>query len=103
MSFSLKLFTYLMVMAGVTYLIRMTPFVLLRKKIRSKRIRDVFFYLPYAFLAAMIIPDIFSSTGNLLTAIVGFCVSCILVFCNQSMIVVSLGASAAVFLADLFF
>ena len=32
----LKLLPYLAIMAGVTYLIRMTPFVLFRKKIKSR-------------------------------------------------------------------
>ena len=36
MTFSLKIALYILVMAGVTYLVRMTPFVLFRKKITSR-------------------------------------------------------------------
>ena len=39
---------YLAVMAGVTYLIRMLPLVLFRRKIESRFIRSVLHYMPYA-------------------------------------------------------
>ena len=50
---------YILVMAAVTYLIRMTPFVLFRKKIKSRFIRSLLYYLPYAVLSAMVIPSVF--------------------------------------------
>ena len=46
-------------MAGVTYLIRMLPFVCMRRKIRSVYVRSLLYYLPYAVLAAMTFPAIF--------------------------------------------
>ena len=54
---------YLAVMAGVTYLIRMLPLVLFRRKIESRFIRSVLYYMPYAVLTAMTVPAVFSSTG----------------------------------------
>ena len=53
---------YILIMALVTYLIRMIPFVLFRKKIHSRFIRSLLYYLPYAVLSAMVIPSVFSST-----------------------------------------
>ena len=41
---------YIVVMAGVTYLIRMLPLALLRKKLRSRFIKSFLFYVPYACL-----------------------------------------------------
>lgn len=46
-------------MAGVTYLIRMLPFVCMRHRIRSVYVRSLLYYLPYAVLAAMTFPAIF--------------------------------------------
>ena len=40
----MSLFWYLLVMAGVTYLIRMLPLTLLQKKIRNRRLQS-FLYL----------------------------------------------------------
>lgn len=92
---------YILVMAGVTYLIRMTPFVLFRKKIENRFVRSLLYYLPYAVLSAMVIPDVFYSTGSVVTAAVGLAVACLLAFLNRSLIVVALGASAAVYLTGL--
>ena len=55
---------YIVVMAGVTYLIRMLPLALLRKKLRSRFIKSFLFYVPYAVLAVMTVPAIFESTGG---------------------------------------
>ncbi|MBQ7377628.1 MAG: AzlD domain-containing protein [Clostridia bacterium] len=88
-------------MAAVTYLIRMAPFVLFRKKIRSRFLRSMLYYLPYAVLSAMVIPAVFSSTGSLLTAVVGLAVAILLAVFNRSLLVVALGASSAAYLTGL--
>ena len=89
---------YILVMAVTTYLIRMIPFTAFRKKIKSRFARSFFYYIPYAVLAAMTFPAIFSATGSLTTALCGFAVAMILTFCKQSLIVVAIGASVAVYL-----
>ena len=55
----------ILVMAFVTYLIRMLPLVIFRKKITNRRLRSFLYYIPYAVLAAMTFPAIFTSTGRL--------------------------------------
>ena len=82
-------------MAGVTYLIRMLPFTLLRKKIQSRFLRSFLYYMPYAVLSAMTIPAIFYATGSIPTAIVGTVVAVILAYLNLPLIVVALAAAAA--------
>jgi len=62
-----KVAIYILIMALVTYLIRMIPFVLIRKKIKSRYIRNFLYYIPYAVLGAMTIPEIFYSTGDRIT------------------------------------
>ena len=54
----MSLFWYLVVMAGVTYLIRMLPLTLLQKKIENVWLRSFLYYVPYACLAAMTFPAI---------------------------------------------
>lgn len=101
MKITLEIYLYILVMAGVTYLIRMTPLVLFRKKIKNRFIRSLLHYLPYAVLSAMVIPGVFSSTGSLATASVGLAVACLLAFLDRSLIVVALGASAAAYITGL--
>ena len=101
MKLTLEICIYILVMAGVTYLIRMTPFVLFRKKIQNRFVRSLLYYLPYAVLSAMVIPDVFSSTGSVVTASVGLAVACVLAFLDRSLIVVALGASAAAYITGI--
>lgn len=90
---------YIAVMAVVTYLIRMLPFTLFRRKIESRFIRSFLYYIPYAVLSAMTIPAIFYATGNVLTSAVGAAVAVILAYLRLPLIVVALAASAAALLA----
>lgn len=102
MTLSLPIILYILVMAGVTYLIRMTPFVLFRKRITSRFLRSLLYYLPYCVLSAMTIPAVFSSTGSVITAAAGLAVAVLLALLRRSLLTVALGASAAAYLAGLF-
>ena len=91
---------YIAVMAGVTYLIRMLPFVIFRKKIESKFIKDLLYYVPYAVLGAMTIPAVFYSTCSIISAVAGLVVAVILAFRNKSLITVAVAACVAAYAAD---
>ena len=97
----MPVYVYIILMAGVTYIIRMLPFTFFRKKIESKFVRSFLMYIPYAVLSAMTIPSIFTSTGNVVTAVVGTVVAVVLAFFNLPLIVVALSASLAAFLTGL--
>lgn len=90
---------YIAVMAGVTYLIRMIPFTLFRKKIKSRFIQSVLYYIPYAVLSAMTFPAIFYSTGNTVTAAIGTAVAVILAYFRLPLTVVALSACGAALIA----
>ena len=92
---------YLVIMAGVTYLIRMLPLVFFRKKIKSRFLRSFLYYIPYAVLTVMTFPAVFYSTGYLASAIAGTAVALLLVFFRRSLIVVAAGASLSVLIAEL--
>lgn len=55
---------FVLVMAGVTYLIRVIPFVAFRKKVKNKYFKSFLAYVPYAVLGAMTFPAIFTSTDR---------------------------------------
>ena len=93
---------YILVMAGVTYLIRMIPFTFFRKKIKSRFFRSFLYYIPYAVLSAMTIPAIFYSTGSMVTSVAGTIVAVVLAYLDLPLIVVALSASGAAFLTGLF-
>ena len=99
----MKFAVYLLVTAGVTYLVRMVPMVALKKKIRSRFLLSFLHYIPYAVLSAMTIPAIFTSTGSLPTSLAGTIVAVVLAYLGKPLIVVALAGSAAAFLAGLVF
>lgn len=101
MSITPNLIANLIVMAGVTYLIRMIPFVVFRKKIQNRFVRSFLYYIPYAVLAAMTVPAIFFSTGNVYAALVGFLTALVMAFFGRGLVTVALSACAAVYLTEL--
>ena len=86
---------YLLVMAGVTYLIRMLPLTIFRKEIKSTFIKSFLHYVPFAVLGAMTIPDVLYSTGDMRTAAVGFVVAVILAWKGKSLLTVALVCGGA--------
>lgn len=93
---------YIAVMAGVTYLVRMLPFTLFRKKIKSTFVRSFLYYIPYTVLSAMTFPAIFFSTGNTVTSAVGTGVALVLAYFRMPLIVVALAAAGASYICGLF-
>ena len=58
---------YILVMALTTYLVRMIPFTLFRKKLEKPAVKAFFDYIPYTVLSAMTFPAILSSTATILS------------------------------------
>lgn len=87
---------YLVVMAGVTYLIRMLPLTVFRRKIKSVFIKSFLHYVPYAVLAAMTFPGILFSTGDIRTALAGLAVAVVMAWKGCSLLTVAIGACVAV-------
>ncbi|SDB38048.1 Branched-chain amino acid transport protein [Ruminococcaceae bacterium FB2012] len=96
-----RLLLYIAVMAGVTYLVRMLPLMVFRRKIKSQFVQSFLYYVPYAVLGAMTVPAVFYATGDLISASVGLAAAFVLAFFGRSLLVVALTASGAAFMAEL--
>lgn len=96
-----KFLPYLVVMAGVTYLVRMLPLVLVRKKFENRFILSFLYYVPYAVLGVMTVPAVFYSTGSILSAAVGFLAALMMAYFEKSLITVAGTACGAVLLVEL--
>ncbi len=84
-----KFFLYLLTMAGVTYLVRMIPLVLIKKKIKNRYLLSFLHYIPYTVLSAMTIPAIFYAADSTVAAICGFVVAMILAFYEKGLVTVA--------------
>ena len=92
---------YLFVAAGITYLIRMVPLVLVKKKIKNKYILSFLYYIPYAVLSVMTFPGIFYSTSSVISAAIGTAIALVVAFMNKSMVIVAALSSLGVFITEL--
>ena len=98
-----EFFKYLAVMAVVTYLIRMVPYVAFRKKITNRFVSSFLYYIPYAVLGAMTFPAIFFSTASLIPAVCGCITALVLAWFEKGLLTVAVCASIAAFVFGLIF
>lgn len=96
-----RLIGYMLVMAVTTYLIRSTPLLFFRKRIKNRFLQSFLYYVPYAVLGSMTFPSIFTSTGDLLSSCVGCVIGVILAYREKSLLTVALAASFAAYLTML--
>ncbi len=96
-----NVYLYIILMAFVTYLIRMLPLTLIRRKIRSRFLQSFLYYVPYVTLSVMTFPAILNATMSPWSGAAGFVTALFLSYKGKSMIFVSLMACAAVFLLEL--
>lgn len=96
-----EVYIYIVIMALVTYLIRMLPLWLIRREIQNKFIRSFLYYVPYVTLSAMTFPAILSATGSTLSAVAGLLTAIILAYKNKGLLPVALSACAVVFIIEL--
>lgn len=92
---------YLVVMAGVTYLIRAIPLTLFSGKIQNRFIRSFLAYVPYAVLGAMTFPAIIYSTADIVSGIAGTIAGVIFAYRRKSLLTVAIASCIAVLLVSI--
>lgn len=96
-----NVYMYILVMAGVTYLIRMLPLVLFKKEITSPFLKSFLYYVPYACLAAMTFPAILTApSSGMIAGAAGLAAALIAAYREKSLLTVALFACGAVFVAE---
>lgn len=96
-----NVYIYILVMAMVTYLVRMLPLTLIRRTIKSNFIRSFLHYVPYVTLSVMTFPAILSATSSPWSGLAGFIAALFLSYKGKGLILVSLAACAVVFVLEL--
>jgi branched-subunit amino acid transport protein len=95
-----RLLMYIFVMALVTYLIRMLPLALIRKKIENPFARSFLYYIPFAVLAAMIMPDMLFATRSLWSGAAALCAGVFMALRGRNLIIVALCACVTVYIVE---
>lgn len=98
-----EFFIYLLIIAGSTYLIRVIPFALIRRKITNEFINSFLYYIPYTVLAAMTFPSSLFVTGHIVSATLGLFASCIAAIKGKNLTVVACVCCLVVLLCEIIY
>ena len=96
-----SIWSYILVMAIVTYSIRVLPLTLIRSEIKNRTIRSFLYYVPYVTLAVMTFPAMIDAAGNPAAGIAALAVGGILAWFGAGLFPVALASCATVFLTGL--
>lgn len=96
-----NIYIYIAVMAVVTYLIRVLPLTLIRKKITNVTLRSFLYYVPYVTLAIMTFPTIIDVTNSIWSGIAALVIGILLAYFGISLFGVAVCSCAAVFIIEL--
>ncbi len=91
---------YLLAMAITTYLIRLLPLILIKKKITNRYVLSFLNYVPYAVLTAMTIPAIFSAAGSPVSSTCGLLCGLILAYNKKSLLMVAFSSVGVVLIVE---
>ncbi|MBQ8793472.1 MAG: AzlD domain-containing protein [Clostridia bacterium] len=97
-----NIYIYMFIMAAVTYLIRMLPLALIKKKITNKFFKSFLYYVPFVTLAVMTFPAILDATENVWSALAAFVVSMITAYAGGGLPIVAGIACVVVFVVERF-
>lgn len=94
---------YILVMAGVSYLLRVLPITIIRKQIKNPFIKSVLYYLPYVTLSVMTVPAIFTISENPISGATALIAAFITAWATSNLFFSASMACAAVCVSELFF
>ena len=95
-------YIYIAIMAAVTYLIRVLPLTLIRKKIKNRILRSFLYYVPYVTLAVMNFPAILHATESIYSGLAALIVGIALAYFGVSLFGVAVFSCLVVFILELF-
>ncbi len=93
-------YIYILVMALVTYAVRMFPLALIRVKIKSQFLRSFLYYVPYVTLSVMTFPAIIEATNIQLAGVFALVVGIICAYKSVSLLGVSLSCCLMVLVCE---
>ncbi len=94
-------YIYILIMAGVSFLIRALPMTLLRKPIKNRFLQSFLYYVPYVTLAVMTFPAIVTATQSPISGVCALVVGIIAAWFGAGLFKVAVSCCAVVFVAEL--
>ena len=95
-----NIYIYILIMAAVSYLIRVLPLTLIRKPIQSRFLKSFLYYVPYVTLSVMTFPAILDATENPVAGLCALLVGIVAAFAGAGLLKVAIACCGVVFLAE---
>lgn len=95
-------YLYILVMAGVSYAIRVLPMTLIRKPIKNQFIQSFLYYVPYVTLAVMTFPAIVEATQSPIAGALALIVGIAAAWLGAGLFPVAVLCCAVVLVAEFF-
>lgn len=95
-----NIWLYILISAGVSYLIRCAPLVLIRREIKNKTLRSFLHYVPYVTLSVMTFPAIMEATQSPVAGLLALGVGIVLAWKGKGLFPVAIACCLVVFLSE---
>ena len=95
-------YIYILVMAGVTYAIRVLPLTLIQKQIKNPFIQSFLYYVPYTTLAVMTFPSIIKVTQTPVSGAVSLVIGIAAAWFGAGLFKVAVSCCMVVLITELF-
>ncbi|MBQ8092915.1 MAG: AzlD domain-containing protein [Clostridia bacterium] len=97
-----NMYLYILVMAAVSYAIRVLPLTLIRKPIKSRFLRSFLYYVPYVTLAVMTFPAMIEATQSPVAGICALVLGILLAWFGLGLFGVAASCCILVFILEWF-
>ena len=97
-----KIYLYIAVCAGVSFLIRELPLTLIRRPIRNRFLRAFLCYVPYVTLAVMTFPSILHTTSSPIAGLAALVLGSAAAWRGANLFQVAVGCCASVLILEFF-
>lgn len=97
-----NVYLYILIMAAVSFLIRVLPLTLIRREIKNKTVRSFLYYVPYVTLAVMTFPAILDATGSVWSGLAALLIGTVLAYLGAGLFPISVLCCVVVFVLEFF-
>ncbi len=96
-----NVYLYILIMAAVTFAVRVLPMTLIRKQIKSRFLRSFLYYVPYVTLSVMTFPAIVNATQSPISGILALAAGIAAAWLGAGLLPVAVSCCAVVFIAEM--
>ena len=95
-------YIYILIMAAVSFAIRVLPLTLIKKQINNHFIQSFLYYVPYVTLSVMTFPAIINATQSIYSGLAAFVAGVIVAWRGFDLFKVAVTCCSIVFILELF-